>query len=559
MPARLDPATAETMMRAAGVEPLEPYTNVMTPWRARCSRCGKTVTPTLSNVKSGHAACGYCAGKLVDPQDAIALMRSAGLEPLVDYPGAARPWMSCCLACGKEVSPRYANVAGGSAGCRYCARQDAGERSRLDAEEAAALMRQAGLTPLEDYPGSNTPWLCRCDRCGSEARPRYSDVRQGSGGCRRCGAAATAAALRLDSDYAAQFMIGKGCEPIDPYPGAGAPWRCRCVTCGDVVAPRYTNIRQGWGGCARCRGRESSLRQRGDEAAAVADMQARGLEPLEPYTSVMTPWRSQCTVCGAESSPLLNNIRRGHGGCGRCAGNRPDPDAAVTRMKAAGLNPLIPYPGRHRPWLSRCETCGRTVSPRYGAVARGGGCRFCRDTAIKPEVAVAAMRGAGVEPLEDYPGSVTPWRCRCAKCGRTVTPCYGTVQQGNGGCRWCRNSGFKAAEGAVVYLISHPGMHAVKVGITDRSGARLGRHQRRGWQVLVEERVPGERALEIEDDILTWWRSELDLPPYLTSAEMPQGGWTETVDTEGIDLAATIRRIKQTARAEADGTDLPSD
>src|SRR5581483_5083465 len=115
MSARLDPAAAAAVMRAAGVEPLEPYKNVMTPWRSRCSRCGKTVTPTLSNVKSGHAACGYCAGKLVDPQDALALMRSAGLEPLVDYPGATRPWRSRCLACDKEVTPRYANVAGGSA------------------------------------------------------------------------------------------------------------------------------------------------------------------------------------------------------------------------------------------------------------------------------------------------------------------------------------------------------------------------------------------------------------------------------------------------------------
>jgi hypothetical protein len=56
--------------------------------------------------------------------------------------------------------------------------------------------------------------------------------------------------------------------------------------------------------------------------------------------------------------------------------------------------------------------------------------------------------------------------------------------------------------------------------------------------------VPGELALAVEDNILNWWRAELALPAYLGKQEMPQGGWTETVDSAEIDLAATIRRIE---------------
>jgi hypothetical protein len=122
------------------------------------------------------------------------------------------------------------------------------------------------------------------------------------------------------------------------------------------------------------------------------------------------------------------------------------------------------------------------------------------------------------------------------------------VQQGNGGCRWCRNSGFKAAAAAVIYLITHQDYHAAKIGITDLSGVRLRRHRAHGWHLLAEERVPGVLALEIEEDILNWWRSELGLPPYLSSHHMPVGGWTETVDVEEIDLAATARRIHDQAR-----------
>jgi hypothetical protein len=101
----------------------------------------------------------------------------------------------------------------------------------------------------------------------------------------------------------------------------------------------------------------------------------------------------------------------------------------------------------------------------------------------------------------------------------------------------------------VVYLITHTDLRAVKIGITDSSGSRLKKHSTRGWQVLCTVAVPGERALLIEDEILDWWRGELALPAYLGPQEMKQGGWTETVNAEEIDLAVTIRRIRHLAEA----------
>ncbi len=77
-------------MREGGVEPVDPYKNTSVPWRCRCLTCGREVTPRLDNVRAGHAACGYCAGLIVDPDEAAAVMRAAGLEPLGPYPGAAR-------------------------------------------------------------------------------------------------------------------------------------------------------------------------------------------------------------------------------------------------------------------------------------------------------------------------------------------------------------------------------------------------------------------------------------------------------------------------------------
>jgi hypothetical protein len=200
--------------------------------------------------------------------------------------------------------------------------------------------------------------------------------------------------------------------------------------------------------------------------------------------------------------------------------------------------------------------CNSIYHPGWQAATRsepenqaGSGCRFCRDTAIKPDVAVALMNSVGLLPLEPYPGSIRPWKCMCTKCGRTVQPCYGTVQRGSGGCRWCCSGGFKSDEDATVYLITHSGYSAAKIGITDTVGSRVEQHRRRGWDLLTAVHVPGELALMIEKDVLDWWRAELGLPLHLGKLEMPQGGWTETVDSSEIDLAATVRRIQKLAVA----------
>lgn len=52
-------ADAHAIMTAQGLEPLEPYGGSSKPWRCR-HRCGRIVTPTLSNVAAGRGVCRYC-------------------------------------------------------------------------------------------------------------------------------------------------------------------------------------------------------------------------------------------------------------------------------------------------------------------------------------------------------------------------------------------------------------------------------------------------------------------------------------------------------------------
>ena len=47
----------------AGLEPLEPFTKVAAPWRARCTICGAEVSPRLDGIRSGRGGCRSCGLK----------------------------------------------------------------------------------------------------------------------------------------------------------------------------------------------------------------------------------------------------------------------------------------------------------------------------------------------------------------------------------------------------------------------------------------------------------------------------------------------------------------
>ena len=99
-----------------------------------------------------------------------------------------------------------------------------------------------------------------------------------------------------------------------------------------------------------------------------------------------------------------------------------------------------------------------------------------------------------------------------------------------------------AGGAALVYLITHAGLGAAKVGISDAAGLRLAAHRRKGWQVASVFSVPAGRAAAVEAAMLEGWR-RAGMPSYLARGQMPQGGWTETVALGRLDLAAEVTRL----------------
>lgn len=348
---------------------------------------------------------------------------------------------------------------------------------------------------------------------------------------------------------AADRMRAAGVEPLEPYPGSDNPWLGRCLICDREVTPSLSNVRARRGACAYCSKRKV------DPDTAVSVMRDHGLEPQVPYPGARIPWLCKCMNCKRSVSPTWGAVSTKDAGCKWCtyklkaAALLLDNGEATALMIENSLTPLEPYPGYNRSWKCKCEICGKTATPIYSVIKRGGsGCEWCGGWVVDPTEAAAVMRASGLNPLVPYPGSLKPWKSRCLECEHVVSPRYNHVSRHGGRCKWCVNaSKFDAAAESIVYLAAHPTLHAVKIGIANMSGHRLGQHRKRGWEIVITIQVLGEHALKIEKEILDWWRNDLHLPVHLSKHEMPHRGWTETVDSAEVNLPETVRRIRRAA------------
>ena len=494
---KISESDALQIMNEAGFKPQEPYKSVDTAWKSICLKCKNKVSPRLRHVRDRGYGCKFCSGLVIEPKKALLEMKKAQLRPLVDFPGAAKKWKSLCIKCEVIVSPRLSDIRMGHSGCKKCADLLAGRKRRLDQnpkrsgrtrhfQDVLQDMRKANLEPLEPYQTSQTKWKCKCLTCGTVVSPKYNQIKQGGRGCKACFLKRQPLILRLDHAKAVEIMQKKNLQPLEPYPGAMKPWKCKCLDCGTQIKPRYAHIQQGRKGCKVCGYRKNAARSRTAESKAVEIMNKAGFMPLEPYRH------------------------------------------------------------RHYPWRSECQKCGKIVSPHLGGIIRGQGCRFCSGLVVDPKEARLKMISAKLEPLIAYPGAGKPWKSKCLKCNRIVRPRYSQLAYGIGGCKFCASHGYDFTKPGLLYLITQDQLMSHKIGITniDAKEKRLEKHINLGWRVF-KTRVfeDGNQAYEVEQGILVWLRTELAIPIFLNSKQMPQGGWTETVEASEIGLVNIWEKV----------------
>ena len=357
-----------------------------------------------------------------------------------------------------------------------------------------------------------------------------------------------------------QVMKKAKLKPLEPYKAALTKWKCLHIPCGNIVYPKYNWIQQGQGGCNTCRYIKSGNSNRMPEKEAVAIMLKAGFKVLEPYKNANAKWKCKCLTCKSIVFPMLTSVQGGHG-CYQCGiktvadKSRKDEKVAIQVMLDHGYQPLVPYKGSNAKWKCKCLKCAKIIYPTFGSVQYGDTqCEYCAGNKVDPKDAKKIMLASKLKPLEPYSGNnKKPWKCIHIPCGRVVSPSYGAVRAGQGGCGFCAIRGINLNLSSYLYLITHSQLGAHKVGIGNARNAskkyadRLGKFRKFGWEShKVWDFDTGEEALKVEAAVFQVLRKELKLPSYLSREQMPKtGGETETVDADEITLLQLEKIIKK--------------
>ncbi|MFD4909989.1 hypothetical protein [Kitasatospora purpeofusca] len=219
-------------------------------------------------------------------------------------------------------------------------------------------------------------------------------------------------------------------------------------------------------------------------------------------------------------------------------------------MLEHGFIVLMDFLGTGKPWLSQCVAAGHIVAPRYDNVtSRNGGCRFCKRYGPgDPLEAVADMRAVGFRPLEPFKNVASPWLSLCERCEKTSSPRLNNVRNRGGCCQHCARYGLDPGAPARLYILSHAAYGAVKIGITGLRTRedRIARFRGRGWTLFAQlEFLTGADAYHVEQSVIRRLRAE-GHPVFLSDAQMPIGGYKETFDATFV----SVERLLALAEAE---------
>lgn len=290
---------AVAIMLKNNLKPLEPYSSTQHPWKSKCLVCNKTVEPRLQKVLSRGHQCKYCSGHIVDPINAIELLKSKGFTPKAKYPGANKPWKSQCNKCKKVFSVNYTSVKLGF-GCKFCSKR------AVDPKDAVAAMKLRGFKTLEDFPGATKDWKVQCTTCNKTFYTKFHSLKTRNK-CKYCSGVA------VDETEILRILAKLKLKPLERYKSAKTPWRCKCLKCGHTVQPTWMRIKAGRGHCAYCANRRVDIKY------AAKIMRQLDLKPIVDFPGSNKPWKCICLKCKEFVSPRWSGLLRGQGGCSNCA------------------------------------------------------------------------------------------------------------------------------------------------------------------------------------------------------------------------------------------------
>jgi hypothetical protein len=280
--------------------------------------------------------------------------------------------------------------------------------AKLSQEALLALLAEKNWEPDEpfEYVNSKTRIPGRCMICRERGLgPRYNDLDQGDGACKKCGIRNAAEKRKLSEETVRTLLAEKNWEPAPGWAYINSstpiPGRCLVEGCGyesePDKGPTYDNLQSGAQiyACVRCSGLE-----RISEIEVRALLAEKLWEPIPGWNFVNVetaiPGRCLATGCGYESEPhkgptyhRLNGPEAG--ACRRCSGvEQPSEEALRALLSEKNWEPVEPleYVNNKTPISGRCMICGYKGSgPSYGNLKTGrqiNACPSCAEQGYDP-------------------------------------------------------------------------------------------------------------------------------------------------------------------------------
>ena len=415
---------------------------------------------------------------------------------------------------------------------------------RIDERVATRIAESKGFTPISKYPGANKAWKSECKKCKKVTSPTFTSIKKGIG-CKYC------AHKAVEPTDAIKAMRVRGFKTLEPFPGATKPWKVQCLDCKRKYKTTFHSLNTKTR-CSYCSGFQL------DQFEVQQLLLKLKLKSLESFPGARKPWKLRCQRCNRVVTPSWTHLSRNDrnvGGCAFCSKRRVHMDDMLELLQKKKLKPIGQFVNGKIPWLCQCLKCKREVFPRVTDLRAGqSGCIYCAGLRIDEKNAIKLANKNGFTPLVPYPGAKTGWECLCNICGQISKPHYTSMQQGINRCKFCATGGFDFNLPAIIYLISHSKLGAHKIGVAGsaKHNERLAKHARQGWTVYKNKEFKmGIDAFNLEGKILHWLRYKKNLPPYLSIEQMPQAGWSETVDASEIDLPTIWARVEALSRVKS--------
>lgn len=260
--------------------------------------------------------------------------------------------------------------------------------SRVDPEAARKVFLAAGLEPLEDFPGSRTGWLSRCQTCNRKVQPHLHSVKRGTG-CSHCARDASARrqqerGLRI----AKEVLSTSDLQLIGDYVNAKHPISVMCLLCNRRFETTQASVKSGNVKCT-CKKlpRNPLVKTHPGLYAQLHPTKNVGLDPSKVGTGMREAVWWRC-LQGHEFRTSPASRVAGNGACPVCAGTAivkgvndleiTDPEL-YSELTGKKLDPMVGiHPFSNKKYFWRClQNPKHEYEASVYSRKSGTGCPYC--------------------------------------------------------------------------------------------------------------------------------------------------------------------------------------